>query len=918
MPLSPEILAHVIAMLDAQSFQILCMWLLRDAGYDADIGPLQQGRTDGGLDIVGLHEDRRFVAHCTIQAGPSAKLRQKFLGDLRRSLGASPSFGEFVFCSIKRVGNLQQETDFKKTVVQLAIASVPQYAGRPPIVECLDAERIALRLTQSVHGQANAMLRGKLQTLLRDAANDLSSEDEDDGALGSYRSCHFDTFLTWVTDPAWLSDGARKGDLTAEVLEHLWTAIMFSPRNARRLESVVHSLSPVIAGVLLPLARVAQGHQLSETDVIRILDWLKMALEWPSMEPSALARAIDLFLTRLIRKVAYEHQQLTESDAVAAALASATSRTGHYWDVCWHDILIRHRCHYVTLGHAWQRVAEQRVASTPGSQALHRLSPYLFEEREMAARHSLMEVAQQLGDIGATCRSALEARWVISALIRFFPLFGDPESHGERSDAVRIVTSRIPLEVLTSSPLIRQWILLQPLLSFFSTRGLEDLKRFEQEFTRHRHALLPQQVASLQLHYASALELLARVDRSALMDTEFGRLIQHVPNVLSHGLLRNDAVGHSSALRAQPDATRPWEVSAWLESYAKGLFAAYHDRELQRRIASVTRYRIVASSFQSIQGRINHLATTELVNLRAAVPDIDPSAAARLIPATRYIHRGHHTDLLIELVQRALLADTPAVQRCAPDIAVALYHCRYYSTDEIRRMAIEACRRLVELTEVGRQPSRPYWAHCACVDYEARPVERDFCLAIEQVVEGSIEHALGSRSQVRTRVPDTALQVTRHYADVGSLFAAVLADNFLDAEAWNIIGTTTVLNASPGDLRAVRRAALFYSYGHSFALPGSGTKMKCAFNYLSAYARYLTAAGTSSEIEEFLQDALSFLGSHAAQRFAFRAERAEGFASLVTSRGMLLSSATRVRLEELRRRRPWVDDLCTVRETVAG
>src|SRR6185369_12423550 len=115
MPLDSATLAHVIKALEAQQFQIFCMWLLRDAGYDADIGPLRG--PDAGLDIVGTHHGTSFVAHCTIHSGSAAKRRTKCWADLKKSARSSTQFREFVFCSVRRLGTLEQEAIFKNEVL---------------------------------------------------------------------------------------------------------------------------------------------------------------------------------------------------------------------------------------------------------------------------------------------------------------------------------------------------------------------------------------------------------------------------------------------------------------------------------------------------------------------------------------------------------------------------------------------------------------------------------------------------------------------------------------------------------------------------------------------------------------------------------------------------------------------------------
>jgi hypothetical protein len=220
-----------------------------------------------------------------------------------------------------------------------------------------------------------------------------------------------------------------------------------------------------------------------------------------------------------------------------------------------------------------------------------------------------------------------------------------------------------------------------------------------------------------------------------------------------------------------------------------------------------------------------------------------------------------HLQLILPIVDKALTADAYSILRCARHAAYACYVGAYYGTADESEQSKKLAERLAAATKVGDGSARLHWAYLACVRFADVAAERAFVDALWAVSKRSWNpHLVGVLSRHEelegTMLSSAAIAVARECGALGSWFALAVANDLVNPEGWNILGTTVVQFGKDWNaLDAYEKAAYLYSLAWCFDVGRHGWNPKYGFNYVHARSKVLELRAEMPE-RDFIRDVL--------------------------------------------------------------
>jgi hypothetical protein len=262
-----------------------------------------------------------------------------------------------------------------------------------------------------------------------------------------------------------------------------------------------------------------------------------------------------------------------------------------------------------------------------------------------------------------------------------------------------------------------------------------------------------------------------------------------------------------------------------------------------------------------------------------------------------------------EYVPKALTADEYSLLRSSVDIGRSIFTAYYYGSDEDRQAAKGWGQQWSAATEIGKNEPRLSWAYYGGIQYEMRPIEREFIRALIGTTRGLnrkvYQLTLRANEEFFVQFTDEMLTTIRDFHDRGSLFAGTLTNYMNDAEVWNIMATTVFNNKKAMDAQSLDAAATLYSFAKCFARSGRDYDQKYCYNYIRCKALFFE---TSKRLPDpfYLNQVAFYISRSSSALFTYKEECVTPYMHLVSLNWGELSAELKTALSVAFARVEWL------------
>jgi hypothetical protein len=435
------------------------------------------------------------------------------------------------------------------------------------------------------------------------------------------------------------------------------------------------------------------------------------------------------------------------------------------------------------------------------------------------------------------------------------------------------------------------------LVSFRWRRSPTDLHTFEIAFSEGLDILSPQQRAYLQLEYASALWVLLQTGRTvhAWAGLEADRLARSNDSFTASPLFATDIIG-AERLPRRPSLPRSSALEEWLVTYTDALIRLHLVPALSRNPARLVQYRIAPQVFPHLP-RIREIAVRSLNRLLAQPADLRPRLCAQALQVFKVIEAWRYPELLLKCLMASFGADEFTIHRNASHIARACWACLQQGVGDPHELAWRADTLAAQLKV--RRHAPVYGAYLAAAKYGlvTHRIEHEFVHQLWKAAGGTVF----ADSDQGARFTDRIILVARRFAEAGSLFAAVAANNLNNAEAWGTLGVAIMFRDPGREDLTYRKAALCFYYAVCFARQRGEFAQKDYYNYINARSLAILR-GDEFDIG-FVDSTLRYLSTRWSRLIDLRRDRLGEFLNLLREHWSALDEDRRRRaISTLRRR----------------
>jgi hypothetical protein len=711
-------------------------------------------------------------------------------------------------------------------------------------------------------------------------------------------------------------DGSqRKLDALDDISSHAWY-FLTSVEDERLRSKIGECLqdNTLLSRLFAPLDMIENMQEIDSDKIIQFFLIRKVNEDY--LSDINQSQGYSKLLRRLIIYLLYQAPLLLGADEIFEALQKLMEESQLFWQEFFADIFLRYQCGNIRsledrLVQRLEQICDDYIQLNPLKPVV-RLWQCITRPLEISAQNTQEYVSQLIRECAEKSQKYFEFKWTIAAAMRVMPLY---ERSGDEEDGLSLVNSlfekHFDKSLLARSPQLQSVCLKGFLKNFLMTKQLEDLKKFEDQFTSVCKFLPSPLVSHLQLEYACCIHTLSQIysgdDYSeAMQKLNIGQLIasskgenifkaplfdNYLLKKNKENFLRNKSTiwlvydrNHRSSGISMEKFLEQYIILPLYNNYADPLIK--HDHLNLREFPALLRVYSIASKISK--------STLASLNKYLSLQQ-EPAFYARSTPMLARIPRNKHTELICEYSTQALKADPYPLIRNANDIIWGFYTSYYYGNPQCKADIKASVREFGQLagiidyrnTVTPQFMPKTYWAYYAGIEWEDRPEEAKFIDALCDIELPRETYKISFRESEEhgAEFPDEMHQLIQNNVS-HSLLAAALHTNFDSAELWNIMGTTLMVNRETAQSLAneLRKASRCYAIAKCFARSKRDASQKYCFNYIKSWSLFLLEEGLIlSKDRFFLQNTAYYLTtfSNHTERFSYNFECTKPYLELL-------------------------------------
>jgi len=899
-----KVFLPILNTLPWEDFQVLCLFYLRDLGYSASLGQIP-GRDDKH-DIYGYtKEGQPFIAHVTTKNIVHQRdVKEEIISGVNRCISVPKNKSEILYFSRNKIINSPiDETIFIEDLLNNLISLDSRIQDNPPRIRLITGNKLINEICN--FGDSSISFRtlmNRFVTYLNFSIKEDEDYFEDDDPL--HINYSEEDLLRWLSDYSEILPLDVGQAILHNIITCAWNIIYFKPLFAINLLEDHEILNKShISKLLIPLCKASIRSPLLDEEIISYIKYLRDEIHFISHQS---INACNTIIIKMIKHLIYNQPDIFMSNKMIDEIDNFKKKAEVFWDAFFVDLYYIISCRSISADTRLLSIIEsacERYKKIKPQKPLSRLWNMIISPLDFYQITKFEEFLVIIEEIASQCQMIIECKWCIIALIYILPIYDTTEDDLEYSDVIENTINTFNRSLFLQSSSIQSFYLRNLLRSFYKTKKIDYLIKYEKEFMNLCNNMKSPQISELQLEYASALYICFQFKELAELNRLlFLNIVILGKNIIEHKLFRNNYFQVIIDLKKKPSLNDKGSIFNFLLKYLEMHCSLYAGLIIRQNHLKSINFRLLHEIFP-IRKLIGNFVLSSLFNYIKLKYDYAPSFYARSTRSFQYIPMGKYIDIVREYTLRGLKSDEYTLIRNAKYLTKSLFYCFYYGNPEWRNDIEESIKFFLSVTNKKKiLVPKMYLAYIAGIKYKNSRTEKEFINEIYSIFKKSSKkiYQLALRRSESVIIPGEIIERIKEKSNLydknHTFFAIALSNQMNNPEIYNVIGTT-IQNNYQNDRNDYEKSALFYSIAKCLARSSLTYDQKYCFNYIKCKSIiYLDKKYLQDDF--FIIDTIRYLRRRDVSYFSYKEECTKEYWQLIEIVWNKLSMSSRTQIKE--------------------
>lgn len=676
-----------------------------------------------------------------------------------------------------------------------------------------------------------------------------------------------------------------------DILIYAWDSIVYNSGLAQQILNIHELRDKNIWDILNPLCKLSLGIAIESDDVLRFILFSEHFSEYKD----SIIYYHDILTAKFLKRLLYSNQNILVESDILGIISNLVSCEDRYWQHYFIDIYFRNICNFLYLEQDLYKIIssiEEKLKNIPISEPLSILYQFIQSPYEAHNKTDFDNFIEIINHVSYQCKSVIECRWTISALLRMLPLYSTSDDITDYSKYINGVFKRFDRKLISTSSFLQFLYLDNLIIEFLKTKNPNFILEFEQNFIYLKSKLNPLQVIQLQTEYVSCLylsfTLLYYEDYKYL---NFCKIVLDNNDPLDSILFKNFIIDYKFLPHEDLNIHNRSDMKRWLYLYLKRLYEKYIKIEIDNSFQRVFHFRATTRVFP-IRPFFCRDVCSSFYKMENSDLSKKPEFCANSISAFRFLNCEDDTEIILRYIKSSLESDIYYLILNSKNILHSLFACFYYGPTENQEEAYKLAIQIVQKIYNFVQIPKLYLAYYAGIIFKESKIEQQFVFSLFEILNKKYSKKyefLNPKNRLfEVTFPDTVLDLIDEYSKKESFFASIASNEMNNPEIWNIIATTifnnTVINNTACDnTYNLIAASLFYSYAKCFSRVNIDFDQKYCYNYIRTKSLYYIYTDIDFEDISFIEDTLNYIQSPNSFNFSHIPDCMDPFINLLSN-----------------------------------
>jgi len=676
-----------------------------------------------------------------------------------------------------------------------------------------------------------------------------------------------------------------KKNILRNIICYAWNLIYFNLFFALEISSNIRKNNNEISKIIMPICKACiQNSNITKEELLQFINTVSNNIE-KSCEDSE--KEYQRIICKMFIHILYNQPKLLDDNQINGNIIEMIDKYEKYWLDNIVDIYYRYCCGNVRLvENLLNKIKEiackwiEEYKYKPLSKLKNMIElPIRFVEA-----YSFAEAINYLIKIAEESKTSFECKWCMGALFRILPLYRTLEDEIIGCEIIERVLNAITSDTRNKYKTIIFIQLNNMIQKSWQLKQLDVIEKYEREYIRLSHNLIPSQKTFLQMEYASCLSLFVQtMDNENINKMSIVNKIKSKRALLNDMLFNNPLLGPIQFGNITIKNNMRKNLVNWLNKYTKELFKVYAKKVIERNPLAVSTFKLSTKVYHN-RKMFSEAVVISLLNHGEDDGYLDKAYYARAIETFNYVPSKYNKTIKAPYIVKAMEADTYSILQNRVYIGRILYQLYYYGEQENKDNISNIYDNYAKITKIGEAYQGIHWAYYAGCKYQEKSEEKRFIAELYDNREGIDEniYKLSYEYKFKSGIvfPDKYINIIKKYVDEGSLFASVMKSSLNSPEIWNIIATTIYDNIAKTDQSDYEMAAFYYSFAKAMARSLRENDQKYCYNYIRCKANSYKRNKRCPE-KEYIDETIKYIKNYKATLFKYKEECLNEFYNII-------------------------------------